>query len=318
LSTVYFRIAARPAVTPARAPLLERLLARAEAPRHVIDWRADAFRALAPKVAEMPAVASAAARGVAVASSVHWALLASPLHFEAGLRDVVLPADGLLTLEPAEVEALAAGFNEIFATGGAQLVRGSDESLVCLFDAPIDVQTTDPENVIGRDVFEALPRGADAPRLRRLASEIEMWLFEHPVNAARRGRGTPLISSLWLWGGGVPGAALPAVEGWCAGSDPLFGAFPQESRYAPASGRAAARPGVVVIAHNPGTALWQRAEEAFIAPAVADLKARRLAAIELSAGERAFRLSARGLGRFWRSPRPWWETLAAEEAARDD
>jgi hypothetical protein len=317
LSTVYFRIAARPAVTPARALLLERLLARAEAPRHVADWRAEAFRTLAP-FAGMPAVASAAARGAAAPPSAQWALIASPLHFEAGLRDVLLPADGLLTLGPAEAEALATDFNRIFAADDAQLARGSEGSLLCLFDAPVEAQTTDPENILGKDVFEALPRGPDARRLRRLASEIEMWLFDHPVNAARRAREVPLISSLWLWGGGALGAVLPAVEGWTAGSDPLFGAFPQETRYPPASGRGPARPGVVVIAHNPGTPLWERAEESFVAPAVADLKARRLAAIELSAGERTFRLGARGLRRFWRSPRPWWEMLAAEEAAGDD
>jgi len=327
LSTVYFRIAARSAVVPARAPLLERLLARAEAPRRVANWRAEAFRALAPQLSQVPAVASAAARGAAPSPSAKWALLATPLHFEAGLRDVSLLADGVVVFEDSEPDALAADFNRVFAGGGARLVRGRDGFLVCLFDAPVDAATTDPEEIVGSNLFDALPQGADAPRLRRLASEIEMWLFEHPVNAARRARGAPVISSLWLWGGGAADAALPRVEGWTAGSDPLFSAFPQESRYPHEGeregaragerrrGRGAARPGVVVIPHPPGTPSWRSAEESFIEPAVSDLKARRLVCIELSAGDCTCRLTARGLRRFWRTPRPWWETLGASPDA---
>jgi hypothetical protein len=200
-----------------------------------------------------------------------------------------------------------------------RLVRTGEALLLCQFDAPLEAATTDPGQLVGGDVFDSLPRGADAPRLRRLASEIEMWLFEHEVNARRCARAAPAISSLWLWGGGALDAPLPAVEGWTAGSDPLFAAFPRrESRYpleAPAAAGRQALPGVVVIADFPGTPGWQSAERCFLAPALADLKSRRLRGIELSAGEQSFRVSARGLARFWRKPRPWWETLGAGPGA---
>ena len=36
-----------------------------------------------------------------------------------------------------------------------------------------------------------MPRGPDAVRVRRLMSEMEMWLFDHAVNESRRAaRGT--------------------------------------------------------------------------------------------------------------------------------
>ena len=166
------------------------------------------------------------------------------------------------------------------------------------------------------------PRFRVAPTRRGCAdlqTEIEMWLFGHDVNAARRTRSAPPISSLWLWGGGALDASLPSVEGWTAGSDPLFAAFPRESRYPiepRGHGRGLARPGVVVIADVPGSPAWQRTEERFVAPALADLRSRRLGRIELSAGERTFRLSAGGLARFWRRRRPWWEMLAASPGGR--
>jgi hypothetical protein len=322
LSTVYFRLAAVTAAAPARAPVLEDLLARADAPVHIADWRAAAFRVIAPQAPQVPAIATAAAGGAASSAPGQWALLATPVHLEAGLRTLSLQAEGILALDPGEPEALAADFNRVFAGDGVRLSRGRDALLLCVFDAPLDASTTDPEQVAGGDVFAALPRGADAPRLRRLQTEIEMWLFAHEVNAARRARSAPPISSLWLWGGGALDASLPSVEGWTAGSDPLFAAFPRESRY-PIKRRGIAaepaRPGVVVIADVPGSPAWQRIEECFVAPALADLRSRRLGRIELSAGERTFRLSARGLGRFWRRRRPWWELLAAvPEGARDD
>ncbi len=318
MSTVYFRITAGSGLAPARAPLLERLLARADPPEGVADWRAAAFRVIAPQALEMPAVATAAAGGHASSAPGKWALLATPLHLEAGPRSLHLPADGMLELEPGEAQALAVDFNRVFAADAVRLARAREALLLCQFDAPLAAATTDPEQLIGGDVFDSLPRGADAPRLRRLASEIEMWLFEHEVNARRRARAAPAISSLWLWGGGALDAPLPAVEGWTAGSDPLFAAFPRESRYpleAPAAAGRQALPGVVVIADVPGTPAWRSAEQCFLAPALADLKSRRLRGIELSAGEQSFRLSARGLARFWRKPRPWWETLGAGPGA---
>jgi hypothetical protein len=141
--------------------------------------------------------------------------------------------------------------------------------------------------------------------VRRLASEIEMWLFDHAVNRQRGELARPPISSLWLWGGGPGDAEAPAVRGWTAGDDPLFASFAPQSRYPGASSS-----GVVAVADWPGTPAWERAEELWLAPAVDDLKSGRLESIELSARRRCVRLRARTLRRFWRRARPWWETLA--------
>ena len=136
-----------------------------------------------------------------------------------------MPVDGILDLEPAEADLLVADFNRVFDGAGVRLVRGGTAPLLCLFDAPLCVTTIDPEEVLGQDIGEFLPRGADSARLRRLMSEIEMWLFRHTVNERRRARAVPAISGLWLWGGGASDSALPAVQGWAVGGDPLFAAF---------------------------------------------------------------------------------------------
>ncbi len=307
MSTVYIRFfAARPPPTLVRAPLLERLLARADAEVCEADWRARAFRVIAPQ-APLPAIATAALRGYSQAGKGAWALVASPVHLIAGMRSVSMPLDGILDLEPAEADLLVADFNRVFDGAGVHLVRGGAAALLCLFEAPLRVTTTDPEQVLGEDIGEYVPRGADSARLRRLLSEIEMWLFQHAVNERRRACAMPAVSGLWLWGGGASDASLPAVQGWAFGGDPLFAAFAGPAHFTDASGS-----GVAVLKALPGSAAWLHAEQNWLAPAVRELKSGRLKRLDLSAGRRCFSVSARGMLRFWRRPRPWWESFGTQ------
>ncbi len=287
-----------------REPLLELLVARADAAMRVPDWRAQAFRVIAPQADALPAIAAAALRTASSASAGAWAFVATPIHFIAGLSSVSVPAQGILDLEQAEADALAADFNRVFTGAGMRMSRGRDSLLLCIFDMPLRVATSAPEDVLGQDIWAFLPRGDDAPRVRRLMSEIEMWLFEHPLNEHRRARAAPVISGLWLWGGGATDISLPVVCGWTAGEDPLFTAFAGRAQYPVAAG-----PGVVVIADWPGTAAWRLAQQRWLEPAIAELRAGGLKRLELSAGDRCFSVSARGRWRFWRRPRPWWESF---------
>ncbi len=304
MSSVYFRITARGAHPHTRMPSLERLLARADASAEAADWRAEAFRLIAPEGARVPAVATAVLAPGASRATGAWVCLATPVHLIAGMTSIGMAADGLLEIEPLEAEALAADFNRVFAGGGVSLERGRDALLICRFDAPLRVTTCAPEEAAGHDLWAYLPRGDDAARLRRLTSEIEMWLFDHAVNRRRRERQQPDINALWLWGEGAADAAPPQLSGWTAGNDPLFGSFAPTSHYPGGS-----TSGVVTVPDWPGSPLWREAEERWLSPALADLRAGRLSSIELSARRTRLRLSARALRRFWRRARPWWETL---------
>ena len=312
MPTVYFRIAAREPFQPARAPALERLLARADAQSRVAVWRRDAYRTVAPAGAEPPSIAAAQLRASGDAQRRGWAALATPVHLVAGMSSVQLPADGVLDIDASEADRLCADFNHAFAGGGVRLARGRGSTLLCVLDAPLSVETASPDEALGGDVWAHLPRGADAAALRRLASEIEMWLFDHAVNAARRARGVPAISALWLWGGGALDAPVGPIEGWTAGDDALFSAFDPLPHYPRQAGAGLAIPGVVVLSAWPGTAAWRDSERAWLDPAVEDLKAGRLRRIEISAGAASHSVSARGLARFWRRSRPWWQSFGLD------
>jgi hypothetical protein len=303
LSIVYIRLAARRIAPLRRSPLLERLLARADSSALEIDWRAAAFRAIAPGE---PAPAPAAVAQYAQLGPIEgaWVFIAAPVHYIAGTSRVQLPPDGLLRLEPPEAQSLAVDFNRQWDGAGVRLMAGRGASLYCIFEKPLRAATQDPEAAIGSDIGEFLPTGPDAPAVRRVMSEIEMWLFEHAVNRVREARSAAAVSGLWLWGGGAVSSALPAVQGWTAGEDALFGAFGARTNLPRGAGS-----GVVVLRERPGSEEWRDAESRWIRPALAELRAGGIAQVMLSAADRCHRVSARGSFRFWRRTRPWWESF---------
>jgi hypothetical protein len=297
----FLRFKLRGSSEPSRAPLVERLLACADKASIAPDWRADAFAVLAPGTA-LPCIAPVAlcAAGIApaaISQASAWVCLATPVHYQAELSNVRFADDGILSLDAAEAATLARNFNTLWHGAGVHLWAASHR-LFCGFGAPLQVMTQDPELARGRHLESFLPTGPDAAHLRRLMSELEMWLFDHAVNDGRRNQSRLAISGLWLWGGGAPLASLPVVQGGAAGVDVLFDSFPAGTN------RAA---DVMVVEAVPGGEAWGDIESAWLEPTLADLRRGQLTRLELSAGSHRFTLSARWRRRFWRRTKPWWE-----------
>jgi len=306
VSIHYFRFTLRDTVERQRSRLLEGLLARADVSREARDWRADAFRVLAPQMNSLPgvgAVALCSQRGGVQGALVQdgTVFMATPVHYVAEMSNVRLPANGILSLARPEAEELAADFNRVWSDAGLRLLTGRRADLFCLMDEPLTATTRDPEDALGRHIENYLPTGEGAPRLRQLLSEIEMWLFEHEVNRSRSANAVPVVNGLWLWGGGAALPSLPRIDGWTAGDDPFFAAWAQPPSQATS--------GVAVISAQPGTAEWRDVESNWLEHSVRGLRSGRIARLDLSAGHRAFSLSSAWRWRFWRRHRPWWESF---------
>jgi hypothetical protein len=313
VSSQYFRFVAHDS-SRRRDALLEQLIARADDWVPVADWRAEAFRVIAPQAACMPAVAAAAlcADRAAVdtgAVDAAWVCVATPVHYVAEMTSVRLSQDGMLTPTAAAADTLAADFNRVWKGSGIQMTATRSAQLFCAFDREMQVATRDPEDVLGRHIEEFLPAGADAARLQQLISETEMWLYEHEANCARRELGLPAINGLWFWGGGTPIASLPDLQGWAAGDDLFFDAFSARTDAARAAAREKHPSGVVATGCVPGSEAWQALESRWLHPAVDALRAGRIQQLQLSAADRCFILTARGLRRIWRRRKPWWESF---------
>jgi hypothetical protein len=302
VSSQYFRFIARGAGAPRRAALLEKLVARANACRPVSDWRVDAFRVIAPQAPFVPAVAAAALFADRGAVDGAWVCMATPVHYVAEMISVRLPQGGILSLAQADAETLALDFNRVWVGSGIRLEVGRSAKLHCIFDRTLHVTTRDPQDVLERRIEEYLPAGLDAPRLRQLMSEIEMWLFEHDANSTRTALKLPPINGLWLWGGGTPLSSLPKVQGSIRGDDVFFNALR-------AVGNEKSDSGIIIAAHAPGSDGWNATEAGWLKDAAAQMRAGRISRLEISAGDRCFSVSARAMRRFWRSSKPWWENF---------
>ena len=293
------------------------------------DWRAFAADCAGrPDLGTVPpARVVAAAAGLAPAVS---AWLAAPVHLVAGLDHLRLHAAGLLRLVDAEQAALVEAFNGFFGGEGLHL-QAVPHGLLLTGAGPVQALTQDPAQFLGADVRTAPAQGADAALLRRLGTEIEMWLHASAadVNRARARRGALPVNALWLWGGGEATAPhrrdgatavrFHAEDAFVAGLGDLSGSpvqpVPASFASLPDDATVAAPGAVRVVclsaaATGPGDAPFARLDDSWFVPALAALREGRLDALGLHVGGRQYRLHRRDLWQFWRRARPWWETLA--------
>ena len=108
-----------------------------------------------------------------------------------------------------EVRSLAARAAPFAGRYGWKLVVGADGSGVLLTpDTHADVAPS-PYDLAGDEIAPDTLGGADSAPLRRFASELELLLFDWPVNAARAARSVAPVNALWFSGAGsVPAARI--------------------------------------------------------------------------------------------------------------
>jgi hypothetical protein len=76
-----------------------------------------------------------------------------------------------------------------------------------------DLPTASLDRVIGQNVKDWMPNSPAARPLQRLQSEMQMLLYNHPVNDARDARRQHTVNAFWLHGAGtLPAAATPMTE----------------------------------------------------------------------------------------------------------
>ena len=191
------------ALAAVNAPALARLLSTAEAP--ILEPDGPLAIACAnigiAKQNDWP-VAPWLARAAGIDPGSRYWLCAEPVTLDIGRVEVRL-AGVLSDLDAAEGSALLSSLRAQFASDGIEfLERGPGRWWVTLAEAQ-QLETSPPDAALGKSLIAHLPRGADAARWRRWQSEIQMLLFEHPVNRLRESDGLLPVNDVWMWGGGT-------------------------------------------------------------------------------------------------------------------
>jgi len=320
-------IAGLPDLSPAadsrlpELPALSELLRLGDARGVDPDWRSGLLRDLGREElgAEAPAAIAAAALSLPPGAGV---CMATPVHAVAGMSRVHLHASGELRLDAAQGAALMAAFATQFgdelrlhAVAGGWLAEGA-----CAAAADDD----DPLNLVGMPLQRSAACSPQQRQLRRLGTEIEMWLAALPLNDERVRRGELPVNLLWLWGGGrvrITPAQRPysslslhasVEDAWLAGCAALCGftvlPLPQTWDAMPQAHEA-----IIVLQASASTdaGQLQRWDEQWFAPALRDLRGRRIAALRLRCGRRAWHVRRRPWSAPWRRARQWWQAASA-------
>lgn len=128
----------------------------------------------------------------------YW-LFATPVHMLLGRDSFFLSEPAPQPLTNDECEALMASLNQHFSGLGLYFYAHNAVWFLGL-DADPEITTTPVESVVNKDVASYLPTGEGALSWAKLQNEIQMLLFNHPVNEAREARGQTAINSLWCYG----------------------------------------------------------------------------------------------------------------------
>jgi hypothetical protein len=140
--------------------------------------------------------------------------LMTPTHWAVGTDQITLLDPDLLQLGEAESRELLAAVQPLFTSEGWTLHWGAATRWYAQHPSLARLRTASLDRVIGRNVDRWMPQDLDARLLRRLQSEVQMLLYQHPVNEAREARGALAVNSFWLSGCGAPPAdPAPAGQG---------------------------------------------------------------------------------------------------------
>lgn len=238
---------------------------------------------------------------------------ADPVHLRPDRDQLRLFDARHLGISDAEAVALAHEVNAHLAEDGLRLVTPVASRWYLELDQPPEIETSPLEAVIGRHIDGFLPTGADAGRWAALMTELQMLLFQSPVNQRRQQQGRPAVNALWISGLGR-WQPLPKHPRWsrlCADQALARGLAAAAGLEVLPGAAQADQPGSLVVADDLGDSLldadadlWEAAVgrlETRLAGALSALRAGRVDAIEVDLGDRRrWQLRRGDVRRFWR------------------
>lgn len=314
-------------------PALAWLMARADpAAATAPESLAPVFDAFGVPGPDWPAAALARlgeADGDTVRLGERWWVRADPVHLRVDTTHARLFGPWSLELQADEAAALIERLNGLYADDGLVFEAPAPDRWYIGCPRSSDLRAVTLDRVAGRNVDAFMPEGRDAQAWRAWLNELQMLLHDAPVNTARERSGAFPVNSVWVWGGGpCPGvtagpervyadepvalglARLAGIPAASVDAAPWAGGWPERNTLA-----VDARAGDPLVHGEIETWLERLGalERDRIAPLARALREGRLDVLTIAPGDgRRFRITRRGLRRFWRRSRPWTDWLGTD------
>jgi hypothetical protein len=126
----------------------------------------------------------------------------TPCHWQIGMDQVVMADPAHLHLSDEESQHLLQAMQPFLKEDGLQVTWHS--ALLWHVQGALlaDLPTASLDRVIGQNVKDWMPDHPAARPVQRLQSEMQMLLYNHPVNDARDARRQYTVNAFWLHGAG--------------------------------------------------------------------------------------------------------------------
>ncbi|MEY4561151.1 MAG: hypothetical protein RLZZ618_428 [Pseudomonadota bacterium] len=203
--------ASRLALRELSLPHLSKLLARLAATRAVgtdeYTLNTPFERALADEYAWtgddgcLPWAAHAASQDGVATAALAWGQL-TPVHWHVAADHVALADPQSLHLSAQASRTLFEAILPLFQGEGWSLAWGSPTRWYASHDSLNHLPSASIDRVIGRNIDLWLPNHPQARLVRRMQNEVQMLLYQHPLNDERVGLGALPVNSFWLSGCG--------------------------------------------------------------------------------------------------------------------
>jgi hypothetical protein len=143
-----------------------------------------------------------------------WAFI-TPCYWQVHGQRIAMSAQALQEFSEDDSRSLLAAMQPYFEEDGIRLIYDQPTRWLACADVFRELPSASLDRVLGRLIQPWMPQGRVAAKLLRLQNEMQMLLYQHPVNDARTLADLAPVNSFWLSGTGalpdlLPGAAKPA------------------------------------------------------------------------------------------------------------
>ena len=137
----------------------------------------------------------------------------TPCHWQIGMDQVVMADPEHLHLSDEESQQLLQAMQAFLLEDGLQVTWQSALQWHVQGALLTDLPTVSLDRVIGQNVKHWMPDHPATRPFQRLQSEMQMLLYNHPVNDAREARRQHTVNAFWLHGAGVlPAEVIQPVQ----------------------------------------------------------------------------------------------------------
>jgi hypothetical protein len=122
----------------------------------------------------------------------------TPCHWQVGMNEVILLKPEELALSDAESRQVLSDMQPYFEEDGLQVVYESPLVWRVTGNLIDGLPLASIERVSGKSIQTWMPNLQQAKTLQRLQSEMQMLLYQHPVNDERSLKGRWTVNSFWM------------------------------------------------------------------------------------------------------------------------